>query len=189
MSAVTAKVCANAGPTPSYGGHVSVEKYMPIPVQVVILLSGIPATGKSEFARYLAREHRFAHYDLECYPRGWANPELKQTWDTDRNAFVSQLRKHHDRVALDWGFPPRCLQFVLELQKSGVKLVWFDGDIAHARELFVQRGGIAVGMFDHQVADIRSANFPASLNCVVISRLSSAGVFLDDPEVENMIFG
>jgi hypothetical protein len=39
------------------------------------------------------------------------------------------------------------------------------------------------------VADIRSANFPASLNCVVINRLSSGGVFLDDPEVENMIFG
>jgi hypothetical protein len=162
---------------------------MPIPEQIVILLSGIPATGKSEFARYLAREHGFAHYDLECYPRGWPNPELRQTWGTDRKAFVSQLRKHHGRIALDWGFPAHCLPLVVELQESGVKLVWFDGDIARARDIFLQRGGIAVERFDNQVADIRTANFPASLNCVVISRLSFTGVFLDDPQVTNMIFG
>jgi hypothetical protein len=162
---------------------------MPIPEQIVILLSGIPATGKSEFARHLAREYRFAHYDLECYPRGWPNPKLKQTWDKDRRAFVSELREHHGRVALDWGFPARCLPLVLELQESGVNLVWFDGDIARARERFVERGGIAVERFDDQAADIRVANFPASLRCVVVARLSSTGVFLDDPQVTRMIFG
>jgi hypothetical protein len=163
--------------------------YMAIPEQVVILLAGIPATGKGEFARYLAREHGFAHYDLECYPRGWPHQELKQTWDADRAAFVSQLRKHHDKIVLDWGFPARCLPWVEELQKCGVKLVWFDGDIDAARKMFVQRGGIAVEMFDNQIADIRIANFPAPLNCVLIARLSSTGVFLDDPQVANMIFG
>lgn len=162
---------------------------MPIPERIVILLSGIPATGKSEFARYLARERGFAHYDLECYPRGWPHPELKETWDMDRTAFVSQLRKRHDRVALDWGFPARCLPWVEELQESGVKLVWFDGDIARVKEIFVQRGGIAVERFDNQVADIHTANFPASLNCVVVARLSPTGVFLDDPQVTSMIFG
>lgn len=162
---------------------------MAIPEQVVILLAGIPATGKSEFARYLAREHGFAHYDLECYPRGWANPDLKQTWDADRNVFVSELQKHHGRVALDWGFPVHCLPWVEELQNCGVKLVWFAGDIDRAREIFVQRGGIAVGKFENQVTDIRAANFPASLNCVIIARLSSTGVFLEDPQVTRMIFG
>ena len=48
--------------------------------QAIILLSGVPATGKSEFARHLARECGFAHYDLECHPRGWPHPELKATW-------------------------------------------------------------------------------------------------------------
>jgi hypothetical protein len=36
--------------------------------RIVLLLSGIPATGKSSFARYLSLEHSFAHYDLESYP-------------------------------------------------------------------------------------------------------------------------
>ncbi len=160
-----------------------------IPEQTVILLSGIPATGKSEYARYLAREHQFAHYDLENYPRGWPNPELKQTWDRDRRAFVSHLREHHGRIALDWGFPARCLPLVAELQESRVKLVWFDGDIKRAKENFVQRGGIAVERFDDQAADIRAANFPASLNCVVVTRLSSTGAFLDDRQVTRVIFG
>jgi broad-specificity NMP kinase len=80
-----------------------------VPKQAVILLSGIPATGKSSFARYLALEHRFAHYELECYPKGWPHPELKGKWDTDRSAFVAQARQHHDRIALDWGFPVSCI--------------------------------------------------------------------------------
>jgi hypothetical protein len=67
---------------------------MVIPKRIVILLSGIPATRKSAFARYLVREHSFAHYDLECHPRGWPHSELKETWDADRSAFVAQLQQY-----------------------------------------------------------------------------------------------
>ena len=42
--------------------------------ETIMLLSGIPATRKSSFGRYLATEHRFAHYDIECYPIGPGNP-------------------------------------------------------------------------------------------------------------------
>jgi len=50
-----------------------------IPRQTVILLSGIPATGKSTFARYLARERGFAHYedaeaDYQTRPSYWVQP-------------------------------------------------------------------------------------------------------------------
>ena len=137
----------------------------------------------------MARMHGSAHNDLECYPQVWLHPELKQTWDTDRRAFVSQLRKHHDRITLDWGFSVRCLSLVVELRECGVKLVWFDGDITRAREIFVQRGGIAVEWFEKQIADICTANFPASLDCVVIPRLSATGRFLRKGWMITMIFG
>lgn len=117
------------------------QKPAVIPKQAIILLSGVPATGKSEFARHLAREYGFAHYDLECHPRGWPHPELKATWDASRSGFVAQLRQYHERIVLDWGFPPSAVPWVEELRRSGAKLVWFDGDIARAQQVFVQRGG------------------------------------------------
>jgi len=66
---------------------------------------------------------------------------------------------------------------VVELQECGVKLVWFDGDIARAREIVAQRGGIAVKRVENQIADICTANSPASLDCVVIPRLSATSRF------------
>jgi hypothetical protein len=161
-----------------------------IPKQVVILLSGIPATRKSTFARYLACKHGFAHYDLECHPHGWPHPELKTTWDRDRPAFVAQLRRLHDRIALDWGFLVSARPWVKELQDCGVQLIWFDGDVACARREFEKRGDCkgSVETFCNQVAAIQSAGYPASLNCVVVPALSDSGIFLDQREIENIIF-
>jgi hypothetical protein len=51
----------------------------------IFLLSGIPATGKSTYARYLARKHNFAHYDMEVYPSGWPRPGLKPYWDSSHS--------------------------------------------------------------------------------------------------------
>ena len=63
-----------------------------IPANSILLLSGVPAAGKSHFGRYLARVHSFAHYDLECHPRGWPHPDLKQVWEESRQRFVASLK-------------------------------------------------------------------------------------------------
>jgi len=76
----------------------------------LLLLSGIPAAGKSHFGRYLAREYGFAHYDLECHPGGWPHPELKVIWDASRSAFLTELQNRHERIVLDWGFPPSAIE-------------------------------------------------------------------------------
>ncbi len=165
------------------------ERSHMIPKECIILATGIPATGKTTFARYLARNHGFAHYDLECYPRGWPRPELKMVWDASRPAFVEQLRQSHHRVVLDWGFPVVCLPWVNELQAQDVKVVWFSGDLRCARNTFAARGGIPIGAFETQVKAIQEAGLPGPLNCIVVDALADSGTFLEPHEIEHAVFG
>jgi hypothetical protein len=155
-----------------------------IPKQTIILLSGTPATGKTSFGKYLARERDFAHYDLEK-ENGWPRPQLKREWQTSRSGFVKALREQHARVVLDWGFPPECYQWVKELRGCGVMLVWFEGDIEAARRAF--KGPPEA--FEVQCCKINRANYPAELNCLVIPALSENGRFLDQREIESRVYG
>jgi hypothetical protein len=159
-----------------------------LPEKIVILLSGIPGAGKSTFGRYLSREHNFAHYDLECWPRGWPNPHLKERWDADRRAFVEELRQYHDRVVLDWGFPVSCASWVAELRDQGVQLVWLDCDTNRARDAVVRRGGTDWIAFYQQVKQIQQAGYPDQLNCLVVPVLASSGSFLNPHQIESIVF-
>jgi hypothetical protein len=81
-----------------------------------------------------------------------------------------------------------CLAWVQELQGAGVRLIWFTGSIARAREVFLERGGIAVENFDFQVRTIQQAGLPGTLECVTIEALSDSGVFLNPCEVQQQVF-
>ena len=157
--------------------------------RTILLLSGVPAVGKSSFGRYLAREHAFAHYDLECHPRGWPHPELKSVWDSSRANFVSELKRLHERIVLDWGFPAHAVHWVNELLAVGVRLVWFAADVATARVLFIERGGIDVAHFDAQMSGIERAGLPNSLQCVRVEALTDAGTVRDPADILHKVFG
>ena len=129
------------------------ERNAVIPERCTILVSGVPATGKSTFARHLTSQHGFAHYYLESFPSGWPRIELKSLWDSSRVTFAVAVRQAHKRAVLDWGFPPSCLSWVRELQTAGVGLVWFDGNIKQARAVFARRGGLSLKAFGQQPAE------------------------------------
>lgn len=108
----------------------------------------------------------------------------------DRRLFVDQLCNRHQRVVLDWGFPPVCISWVEELRQLDVKLFWFDGDLAQARKSFIQRDGTSrIADFEQQILDIKTAEYPSSLNCPVVRVLDSDGVFSDPIDIERSIFG
>ena len=159
-----------------------------IPQQCIILLAGFPATGKSTFGQYLAREHGFAHYNLECDALSWPCPNLKGEWDSSRQAFVSALKERHHRVVLDWGFPVHYLSWVNELLSAGVKVVWFSGNLLHLRRVFIARGRGEVAQFDAQVRAIQEAGLPGSLCCISIVAITGIGAFLDTCDIERLIF-
>lgn len=144
---------------------------------LILHFSGIPAAGKSSFCRYLAREHGFAHYDLECWPRGWPVAALKEVWDASPVAFVDRLRSIHEKVAIDWGFPSAAQPRVEALKSVGVRLIWFSCDFAQARRIFKERGGISLSAFDNQMRDIQAQGYPSGLDALVVNTLSRAGRF------------
>jgi len=132
------------------------------------LVSGIPATGKTGFGKYLVKNHGFVHFDLE-EPEIWPAPELHSIWNVSRSKFVDELSQRYKKVILDWGFPVHCTPWVLELKQSGVILIWFTGDIRIAKELFRKREGEEkIEIFERQVHDISKSGLPETIDPKII---------------------
>lgn len=74
---------------------------------VILLVSGIPATGKSTFAKYLVQKYNFTHFDLEQPYQAWPDPDLHAIWDQSRSEFVKHLRSRYKRVVSIGDFPNR----------------------------------------------------------------------------------
>lgn len=125
---------------------------------MIVLLSGIPATGKSTYGRWLAETKGFVHVDVEA-PGALVTHSLDVAWrgmfkTGAVRAFIDQVGQLGTEVAIDWGFPPTCLPVVRAIQAAGVGTWWFDGDRAAARRAFLARGTVSATHLDHQMAGI-----------------------------------
>jgi len=100
-----------------------------------VLISGIPATGKTCFGNWLARNHGFLHVDLEN------SPQLPDPLRTQPLAFIDQARTGRSDMVVTWGFPPwpAHMAKVRELRAAGLVAWWFDGDRSAAFENFQLR--------------------------------------------------
>jgi hypothetical protein len=98
-----------------------------------LLITGIPATGKTTIGDYLAREHGFAHIDMEA-------DNFKNTIDLVRDADTFFTRFPDSDTVITWGFDPYDMRlFVQRFVNSGFKLFWLDGDRAAALRNFLVR--------------------------------------------------
>lgn len=96
-----------------------------------LLITGIPACGKSTFARWLA-EH-----DYERFPTGEEPPP-------DLTTFLAELDLalvRSDKVIVDWGIPAGVLSWAATevIHKRGFEAWWFDGDRAASLQKFEER--------------------------------------------------
>lgn len=156
----------------------------------LLLLSGIPATGKSSFGRWLEQEQGFVHLDYEN--GGLDRFGLTPAWRAicqipppDVTAFVSALTALQRPVAFDWGFPLPFLPLVEALHNAGIIAWWFDGDRAAARAAFVRRATVPVAALDIQMSAIGAsqpllADFYGSR---VIQAISADGTFRKPQEI------
>ncbi len=111
-----------------------------------ILLSGLPAGGKTRLGDTLAADHGFSHTDMEA--NHWALAEAHK----DPEAFLRAFPDDRD-VVLTWGFHPlKSLQVVQVLVRGGFTPVWLDGNRAHFFASFMHRedGNPIMAAFYHQ---------------------------------------
>jgi hypothetical protein len=148
---------------------------------MVVLVCGMPATGKTTFASWLAGVYSVPHFDLEVFPGGWPLPAFKPIWDRSPHEFVRILRREHNGAVLDWGFPPRCLPTISLLAAEEVSILWLSAPVLFARRSFIRRGTGNISDFDTQIAAIQASHLPDALplKSHVSEAIDSRGQFVE----------
>ena len=154
------------------------------------LISGIPASGKSSFCRWLGEKKGFLHLNVEK-PGVLDQYGLAPAWNTlvgvDATAapFMGALAKMKCPVVIDWGFPPEHLDAVRKLFKAGIMLWWFAADWAVARRKFQLRRYPHVQDFDIQIRKIEAAlpEINALFRSHVEYALPSTGIYTSPEKI------
>src|SRR5262249_8769336 len=126
----------------------------------LLLLSGIPASGKSWFGNWLETHHGFVHIDPEEDTR-LRDLGLEASWQVcwqqaACDAFAAAALQLSRAVVLNWGFPAHCLPVVASLKRAGFACWWFDADLAQARQAYLARRKGNPEDFERQMAGINA---------------------------------
>lgn len=132
--------------------------------QKLLLLTGIPGTGKTESGHVLVEHHGFAHLDAELH--AMSKPvSSREEWEGLWNDFlrrVEHLKARGRDVVITWGFMPGVDDGTIRrLQEMGFTMVWFDGDRAAARREFLKRGTVPENLLNLQMSRIDSLDLEA----------------------------
>lgn len=160
-----------------------------------LLISGIPASGKTTFCKWLAEKKGFLHLNVEedgVLDRHGLAAEWLALFGAGSPAesFIQALDKFKRSVVIDWGFPPEHLDTVRKLFEAGVMLWWFAADWVVARCKFKERGTIPVGLFDIQIRKIEAVlpEINALFRSHVEYTLPSTGIYTPPDQVwESML--
>lgn len=155
-----------------------------------LLVSGIPASGKSTFCRWLEEKKGFLHLDVEK-PGILERNDLATAWNdlfrvgASAAPFFAILEGLQRPVVLDWGFAPEGLDVVLKLFDAGVMLWWFAADWAVARRKFQWRDTHSVEFFDVKIRKIEAAlpEINALFRSHVVYALPSTGAYTPPDEI------
>jgi len=127
---------------------------------IYILISGVPASGKTTFGNWLAKNRGFLHLNMEA----WDDTEHHRIWlkhyQTNMPAFLKAIMPPTARVVFTWGFPLQYFSIVSGLKDAGVIPWWFDADHVAARRDWLHREqGRGENIVDMQLAALRNADW------------------------------
>jgi hypothetical protein len=143
------------------------------PKPALLLISGIPGTGKTYYGDKFASAFGFVHHDVE-------DPATAQRLSIDPAAFIEELTRLGRNTVVTWGFHPEdslSVDIVRLFRNSGFKLIWFDGNRRAALSAFLKRGTVPEEAFVAQVQRIETTKIVEMLKPIIINPFNEAGQF------------
>jgi hypothetical protein len=148
----------------------------------LLLLTGIPHTGKTTIGNHLGERYGFTHLDFD-------DPTTLDTYlsqgEGDFRRAVKELKKAGGDVVISWGFLPDVhLVFVRALKSLGFTWVWFDGNRAAARREYLWIGRVEAA-FDRQMERIQANVDPrmTQLAPAVVNTFDDSSHFREPDEI------
>ena len=143
-----------------------------MPQSDLLLITGIPGTGKTWYGDKFASEFGFVHYDLE-------DQQTLIRFASNPSQFIRELLDQNGSVVVTWGFLPDQTQtaLVLQFRSAGFKVVWFDGNRPAALRAFQERRTVSEALFYLQMYRIESTKVVERLKPTVINSFDADGQF------------
>jgi adenylate kinase family enzyme len=147
----------------------------------LLLITGIPGTGKTSYADKFAKEFGFLHHDLEDQQAQTLN-----RFNANPPQFIEELLNEKKHVVVTWGFGPDCERsafLVQQLRSNGFKLIWFDGNRPAALREFQKRATVQEIAFYLQMYRIEKSTIVERLKPTVINSFDDRGQFKPTKEL------
>ena len=138
----------------------------------LLLITGIPGTGKTWYGDKFAAEFGFLHYDLE-------EQHTRNRFFPNPGQFIADAVGLKMNVVVTWGFVPDQVQttLVLQFRNAGFKLIWFDGNRSAALREFNNRGTVTEELFHVQIQRIEKSRVVDVIKPLIINSFDQEGRF------------
>ena len=153
-----------------------------------ILITGVPATGKTTIGNYLEEKFDFRHFDVEANFNNSLAGEF--FWRLEIDKFLEQIEEKGKNTVITWGFVcdnKLSLDIINTLQKKGFEFIWFHAEEPTARVAFLERGIGNISDFDIQMKRIKKLDFSIFDNPVIITTLDKNGRKNKDKIIEKIL--
>jgi hypothetical protein len=145
---------------------------MPEQKRKLILITGIPGTGKTWYGNFFAQHYGFVHRNVE------EEPGLLQRLCDDPPDEIGRILNTPGDVVVTWGFVPGPVgtDVVNKFRDKRFKLVWFDGDRPAALRAYIKRGS-PEELFYLQMYRIENSKAVQLLAPLVVKTIDENGEF------------
>ena len=138
----------------------------------LILITGIPGTGKTTYGKEFEKRFGYVHLDLE-------NSSLLRELSSGPAEFIEALVKRRKDIVVTWGFLPdeRQTSIVEQFKARGFKLVWFDGNRPAALKAFIRRDTVSENFFYLQMYRIEDSKVIQRIKPLKVNTFDQGGQF------------